>query len=190
MTLRAHLNLNHKYSLTTMILRSCFTSLFTVTIKSYILCSFVLISCSPVKTNTTTVVPNTIAVWEVESLSPSSPENFDIGELFSSQIIEVIKMKGTHRVVEREQLVLALEELKLGTTSLVDQNSKLKLGQLVGAQLMVFGAYQVISDVMRIDLRLVNVETGKIINAVSKTTQGNDVSIWLEMVRAAASDLL
>lgn len=132
----------------------------------------------------------TIAVWKMDNLSPLESESMDMGELFSLQISEVIKSKGSHRVVEREQLELALEELSLGTTSLVDQSTRLKLGRLVGAHLMVFGAFQIFSGTMRIDLKLVSVETGMVLSAASNTARDGDVEVWLKTVQAAAEDLL
>lgn len=97
--------------------------------------------------------------------------------------------KGKYSVVERERLLLALEELRLGTTSLVDESSRLELGRLVGAQLMVFGGYQIIGEMMRVDLRLVEVESGKVLKAVEKTTSAADLSGWLNATRKAAEEL-
>ncbi len=97
--------------------------------------------------------------------------------------------KGEYSVVERERLLLALEELRLGTTSLVDERFRLDLGRLVGARLMVFGGYQIIGEVMRVDLRLVEVESGKVLKAVEKTTSAADLSGWLSAVSEAVEEL-
>ena len=113
----------------------------------------------------------------------------DLGELLSSKVIERINKTGKHTVVERERLLLALEELNLGTTSLVDESTRLRIGRIVGAQLMAFGAYQVIVDQMRLDLRLVEVETGKIIKAAQKTTPSGDLSVWLKAAAETAAKL-
>jgi len=86
-------------------------------------------------------------------------------------------------------LVLALEELNLGTTSLVDESTRLQIGRIVQAQLMVFGGYQVIADHMRLDLRLVEVQTGKILKAAKQITSGTDMSSWLKAAAEAAAEL-
>jgi hypothetical protein len=114
----------------------------------------------------------------------------DLGELFANQIIETLKEKEGITIVERDRLLLALEELNLGTSSLADEDTRLELGRIVGARLMVFGSYQVIGDMMRVDLRLVEVENGKIIKAVYKTTSTTDLSGWLEAVRKAGTELV
>ena len=131
----------------------------------------------------------TIAVWDLDDLSPSRTVRSNLGELLSNQIIEVLKKRETYKVIERERLLLALEELRLGTTSLVDETTRLRLGQLIGARWMIFGGYQVIGGQMRIDLRLVEVETGKIKKAVQKMVPADNVQGWMDATQKAAEGL-
>ena len=130
-----------------------------------------------------------VAVWDLDDLSPSSAVRPHLGEIFSSQIIETLKKKGEYTVVERERLLLALEELRLGTTKLVDETTRLKLGKMLGARLMVFGGYQIIGNQIRIDLRMVEVETGKIKKAAEKTTSAIDLQGWIDAAKKAAEEL-
>ena len=130
----------------------------------------------------------TVAVWDLDDLTPASTVRPHLGEIFSGQIIETLKKKGDYTVVERERLILALEELRLGTTKVVDETTRLKLGRMIGARFMVFGGYQIIGNQMRIDLRMVEVETGKIRKAVQKTTSGTDLSHWMDAARKAAEE--
>jgi hypothetical protein len=130
-----------------------------------------------------------IAVWDLEDARPLLEARPDLGELLSAQIVETFKEQGK-TVVERERLLLALEELNVGTTSLVSEATQLELGRIVGAQLMLFGGYQIIGEVMRLDLRLVEVETGKTLKAVSRTAPAEDLTAWLNTAKAAAQDLL
>ena len=131
----------------------------------------------------------TVAAWDLENLSPMECGSPDLGELLSAKVVETLKETGNWTVVERERLLLALEELGLGTTSMANESTRLRLGKLVGARLMVFGAYQVILDKMRLDLRLVEVETGSILKAVQKTTTAFDVSAWLRAAKEATVEL-
>ncbi len=130
-----------------------------------------------------------LAVWDLDDLSPGSGSRVNLGELLSGQIIEVLKKKGHYRIVERERLLLVLEEQRLGTTSLVDESTRLKLGRLLGARRMIFGGYQVIGEQMRLDLRLVDVESGKILKAVQKTAPAADLQGWLDVAKKAAEEL-
>ncbi|MGA1875112.1 MAG: CsgG/HfaB family protein [bacterium] len=151
-------------------------------------CAILFISCTP--RSILSEGGATIAVWDLDNLSPSASGNPDMGQILSTRITETIMSGGKVTVIERERLLLALEELNLGSSSLADEATRLKLGRLVGAQAMVFGAYQVFGQTMRLDLRLVEVGTGKVMKAVQKTTPDMNVSQWLEAAREAAEGLL
>jgi TolB-like protein len=129
-----------------------------------------------------------LAVWDLEDLSPA-PSRLDIGELLSARVVEVMKNRGDYTVVERERLVRVLEELGLGSSWLADEQTRLRVGKIVGARFMVFGGYLVVGGKMRLDLRLVEVETGKVLKAVQKTALSNDISGWLDAAGKAAAEL-
>jgi len=73
---------------------------------------------------------------------------------------------------------------------LADKAAGLRIGRLVGARLMLFGAYQVVASQMRLDLRLVEVETGKVLNAAQQTVPAGDLAGWLRGATTATKDLL
>ena len=158
--------------------------------KASILVVVVLVVAGCAKGTLQSEQPSTLAVWDVENLSPDPAGQPDLGEILSAKIIETIKSGGTHPVVERERLILALEELNLGSSELADDATRLNIGALVGARFMVFGAYQQIGELMRLDLRLVNVETGKIVSASQRTVTGSNLSAWIEATQAATRELI
>jgi len=158
--------------------------------KASILVAVVLVLAGCAKATLQSEQPSTLAVWDVENLSPDPAGQPDLGEILSVKIIETIKSVGTHPVVERERLILVLEELNLGSSELADDATRLNVGALVGARFMVFGAYQQIGDLMRLDLRLVRVETGKIVSASQRTVTGSNLSAWIEATEAATRELI
>ena len=131
-----------------------------------------------------------VAVWDLEDLTPVPSAATDLGELLSAAVIETFKESGSYTVVERQRLLLVLEELNLSTTKMVSESTRLEIGRLIGARLMVFGSYMVISDTMRMDLRKVEVETGRVLKAASRTTIGSDIVEWIQKAREAAKELL
>ena len=131
----------------------------------------------------------TIAVWDLENLNQAESAAFDVGELLANKIIEALVESGKWNVVEREQLILALEELNLSSTSMVSASTRLEIGKLVGAQYMVFGTFMNMMQLMQINLRLVDVETGRVIKAAEKSTFKEDIGLWLELAKEAANDL-
>ncbi|MCX8117572.1 MAG: CsgG/HfaB family protein [Desulfobacterota bacterium] len=132
----------------------------------------------------------TIAVWDLDDLSPAKGTRLPMGEILAGKIIEFLKERREYVVVERQRLLLALEELRLGSTALVDEATRLRLGKMLGAKQMVFGGYQVIGGQMRLDLRLVEVETGRVRRAVQKTSASGSLEGWMEATRKAAEELL
>lgn len=153
-----------------------------------LVCIVMLAACATKPTLYETGV--TIAVWDLDNVSALDRTRPDLGGLLSAKVIETLMRKGKYSVVERQRLLMVLEELHLGTTSLVKESTRLELGRLVGARLMVFGGYQVIEKMMRVDLRVVEVESGKVLKAVQKTTSSADLSGWLNAASEAAAELL
>ena len=156
----------------------------------FILCVLfvvLLVSCASEQVESTK--NRTVAVWDLEDLSPSPGLHSGLGELLSGQIIETLQGREDYIVVERERLLLALQELNLGTTALADESTRLRLGRLIGARFMVFGGYQVVGKGMRLDIRLVEVETGRVMKAVSRITSAGTVQGWIENAKNAAGEL-
>jgi curli biogenesis system outer membrane secretion channel CsgG len=121
-----------------------------------------------------------VAVFDYENLSPLNTAQTDLTELLTAKAIETIEDEGRFDVVERQHLEMVLEELNLGTSMVADRNTQLKLGNITGARLMVFGSYQVIADQLRLDVRLVEVESGRVINAVSHVAEEHNLPGWLD----------
>ena len=131
-----------------------------------------------------------VAVWNLENLNPAETAGPDMGELLAAKVVETLKESDRYVVVEREQILLTLEELNLGSSSAVDQATRLKIGRIVGARFMVFGGYFVLGDMMRLDLRLVEVETGRVVKAAQKTAPAGDLGGWLAVAQQAARELI
>jgi curli biogenesis system outer membrane secretion channel CsgG len=137
-----------------------------------------------------TTTPSTIAIWDFDHALYGGSGTPELGEVLAGRVTEAISKKGVYTVVERQRLLLALEELHLGTSALADESTRLRLGKMVGAQLMIFGGYQVSGDKMRLDVRLVNVETGALIKAAERTVPAGNIPAWFDAAESAANDLL
>ena len=133
---------------------------------------------------------STVAVWDFDSLSVGASTTPELGEVLASRVTDALSRKGKVTVVERQRLLLALEELNVGSSALVDESTRLRLGKMVGAKMMIFGGYLVSGDKMRLDVRLVNVETGALIKATERTVPAANIPQWLEAAESAANELL
>ncbi len=130
-----------------------------------------------------------VAVWNLDNLSFQPSVWPDLGELLGSKVAEYIASNTGYTVVERQKLVEVLAELNLATSVLTDPATRLKIGRLAGAKMMIFGGYQVVGGSMRIDLRLVDVATSAIVAAATETVETADLNAWLRAATTAAEGL-
>lgn len=93
-----------------------------------------------------------------------------IGDAFTDSFAR----DGRFRVVERAQLDKVLEELKLNRSEVVDPATAQRIGKMIGARYMVVGSFQVFEGQMRLNARMVRVETGEIVSAMSQTGTASD----------------
>jgi curli biogenesis system outer membrane secretion channel CsgG len=71
------------------------------------------------------------------------------------------------RIVERDRLEAILKELELVQAGKVDARTAAKVGKLVGARYIVMGSFFDLFGNLRIDAKLVDVETGVILGSIS-----------------------
>jgi len=131
-----------------------------------------------------------IAVWDFEITNPKG--NVRMDPFLSGKIIQKIIKKGYYDVITRDRLLVLLKELNLDTSLLVDKHTQLKLGKIIGAKLMVFGdIIEIAYDRMMIHLRLVDVETGKILTSLEKyyNPAPSNLSEWIKGVEEMTSEL-
>lgn len=72
-------------------------------------------------------------------------------------------------VVEREKLQRVIDELSLQKTKLFDPKTTVKVGKLIGATHAVTGAFHSFEPQLRIDVRLVEIASGKVVLSESVT---------------------
>ena len=128
-----------------------------------------------------------LAVWDVEDVTPGG-FGIDMGELMTARMIETLQKNSAYRVVERTRLLRVLEELRIGSSALADERTRLRVGNVIGARFMIFGGYMVAGGKMRLDVRLVEVETGRILKAVRKTALSGSTADWLDAAARAAAE--
>lgn len=78
------------------------------------------------------------------------------------------------RLVERDRLEEILAELKLAQSGKIDLATAARVGKLLGARYMVLGGYFDLMDALRADARVVEVETGKVLQSTGATGKPQD----------------
>jgi len=98
-----------------------------------------------------------IAVWDFEITSPTDDVKMD--RSLANRIRKSINKEGHLKSVTRDRLYLSLQELNLN--DLTDEKTRLRLGEITGAKLMIFGqVFQFPGNTTLINLRLKDIETG------------------------------
>ena len=133
---------------------------------------------------------HTIAVWTLADYSAPDGSRTDMADMITAAFIQALLDMPDIIVVEREKLDMAMAELAMGSSALADDSARLRIGKTLGATHMVFGGYQVLGDVMRMDIRLVETTTGRIINTGEETVAATDISRWLGAAKQAASAIV
>ena len=78
------------------------------------------------------------------------------------------------RVVERTRLKAILEEQGLTKSGQVDAASAARVGKLLGARELVLGSFFDLAGTLRIDARVVEVETGRVVRSVGVNGPAGD----------------
>jgi len=135
-------------------------------------------------------LPISVAVWDLEDLSPVPHGQTGIGDFLATRIIARIGEIPAYQSVERQELIKVIEELHLGSSDLADGQTRLRLGRVIGVQQMVFGAFQVAGSTLRLDLRRIDVSSGKVLKTGTGLAVADNISGWLTAADVAAAELV
>lgn len=76
------------------------------------------------------------------------------------------------KLVERQRMEAMLNEMKFGQLGVLDQDTAIRVGKLLGANVMAFGSFSSFGKKTLLTMRLVKVETGEIVGGVSEQCKG------------------
>ncbi|HEX2091081.1 MAG TPA: CsgG/HfaB family protein [Longimicrobiaceae bacterium] len=107
----------------------------------------------------------TLAVFDFDDGGSIGPDAQDLSRLGAGlAVMLTTEMTKNPRVqmVERDRLRELVEEQKLAVSGMVDPATAVRVGRLLGARYVVFGSYTDLFSTLRIDARVVEVETGRL----------------------------
>ncbi len=107
----------------------------------------------------------------------SDPAQYELlSAHLASKMINFLNGSVDLKVVERERLKFILDELKLQKDgNLVDQQTAVRVGKLLGAQSVLFGNFSVIGKRIDIGVRMVKIETSEVLLGDDVNGRLNDV---------------
>jgi curli biogenesis system outer membrane secretion channel CsgG len=125
-----------------------------------------------------------VAVWPFSNGGSFGRDPWDyeaLGVGLQQMLITELSLNSDLRLVERSRLREILDELELARSGFVDPGTAAEVGKLVQARYMIVGGFVDADGTMRLDGRIVDVETGEILTETATTVQG-DRGKLLEMV--------
>ncbi len=128
--------------------------------------------------------PGSVAVmyFQDQGNPALAPLKVGLAQMLTSDLVGA----GAAKLVERQQLQAIMDEQKLGHSAVVDKDTAAKLGKLLGAEYLVLGSYFEFAGTLRVDARLVRVETGEI---VASHGANGTVTGFLEIEKSVATQL-
>ncbi|WNG48910.1 hypothetical protein F0U60_35930 [Archangium minus] len=104
----------------------------------------------------------------------------------AQMLISDLSAHESVRLVERERLQEVIDELMLDQSGKVDPATANQVGKLLGARYLVMGGYFDVMNTLRVDARVVETETGRIIRSVGA---GSTPDKFLTLEQTLARDL-
>ncbi len=115
-----------------------------------------------------------IAIIHFDNSTQKMSEYGDLGgplrDMLTVDLMEVDNLS----MVDRQSLEKVLTEQNLNNSERFDQNTSTQIGKLLGAEYIITGTYFELFNTLRIDAKLINVETGQILFSVAVDGTRND----------------
>lgn len=114
-------------------------------------------------------IPKTMAVLPFENNSVTDPDRYaPLSKGLSAMLITDLKNSSTSlQLIERDKIQALLKEIALSQSGSVDQSTAVRAGKILGAQSIVFGSFMVLGNQVRMDARIIKVETSEVVMAES-----------------------
>lgn len=117
------------------------------------------------------------------SVGPDRQDLQDFSVGFQQMLMTELDQNSALRVIERAMLRQLLEEQDLGASGRVEPNTAARIGRIVGAKFALLGGFVDSFGVMRLDARVVDVETSEIVK--SETVQSKREDLYDLLVELA-----
>ncbi len=116
----------------------------------------------------------TVAVLYFDYRGKKDDEMAMLRKGLAQMVISDLSAVDRVRLVERERLQELLKEMKLSNTRSFDKRTSARIGKLLGARFMIIGGYFAMMGTLRIDAKVVEVETGTILRSFGVNGKQDD----------------
>jgi len=120
-------------------------------------------------------LPNGVPAVISPILQADSHQN-ELTEYLTTNLMYAFSMNETFRAIERDDIPIVLDELKLQLDNLFDLEEAARLGEFIGARMMILGKLYTKEDSFELFLKLLNVETAEVLS-ITKTVIDKELGI-------------
>ena len=126
---------------------------------------------------------STVAVLDFESIGAEEHLGKAVAEIIRTELVGMQE----YRVVERAQINKALSEQTLQKSGIIDDESAVQLGKIIGADLIVIGSVVKIGTAYTINSRMIDVKTGEA--KLGRNVTGNDLNLLTSLSQELIQNL-
>jgi len=119
-----------------------------------------------------------IGIIEFQSLNEEAKKD-NLGKIVSEMLTTSFVNSESFKIIEREQLQKVVEEFQLSQSGIIDTSYAKQIGKIAGADAIVTGSVTKIGDDLRLDARIIDVESGIILTAEKSEGKINLQSIGM-----------
>ena len=107
-----------------------------------------------------------IAIVDFKNTSQNTRLNY-LEQTIPEAVSTTMARSGRLEIVERSRLEAAMQEMAMSMLGIVDEETAAELGRAVGATTIMVGSFVSISGFVRINARLIDVQTARVLTAES-----------------------
>jgi len=105
-----------------------------------------------------------IGIIEFQSLNEEAKKD-NLGKIISEMLTTSFVNSESFKIIEREQLQKVVQEFQLSQSGIIDTSYAKQIGKIAGADAIVTGSVTKIGNDLRLDARIIDVESGIILTA-------------------------
>ena len=105
-----------------------------------------------------------IGIIEFQSLNEEAKKD-NLGKIVSEMLTTSFVNSESFKIIEREQLQKVIQEFQLSQSGIIDTSYAKQIGKITGADAIVTGSVTKIGNDLRLDARIIDVESGIILTA-------------------------
>ncbi len=122
-----------------------------------------------------TITAKTVAILDFENTNTETSQDDWLCAGMAETLITKLRQVRDLRLVERKQIIKAMEELDFSASDFFDSEKSEQLARFLKVDVLLVGGFQHYGDAIRITARFVDVNTGEVLKAVDITGEMDEI---------------